>query len=219
MDAVMPEVHQDTVDVLAAAGHRPRFADRHEGCCGALAEHAGLGSLARRQSKGLVAAFPGDAPIVVDSAGCGAHLKDLGRLGDDEARRLSARVVDLFELLADVVDDLPPSKGPRPRVVVQDPCHLRHVQRLHTAVRTVLDRYVDLVELDDDGRCCGAAGSFAMLRPDDAISIRAAKLDAIRRAGGGTVVSANPGCQLHLAAAGLDVVHPVSIVAAFLRGG
>jgi glycolate oxidase iron-sulfur subunit len=220
MDAVQRDVHQDTVDLLAAAGYAPRLATPHEGCCGALAEHAGLTSVAREQATRVMRSMAGDDPVVVDSAGCGAQLKDLGRLiGTEEACRFSARVVDACELLADAVDSLPASTAPRRRVIVSDPCHLRHVQRVHTSVRTLLAPYADVIELDDGGRCCGAAGAFSMQRPADASAIRDEKLAAIRRAGGGLVVSANPGCQLHLAAAGADVVHPVSLVATCIRGG
>jgi glycolate oxidase iron-sulfur subunit len=104
-------------------------------------------------------------------------------------------------------------------VIVQDPCHQRHVQRVHGSVRVLLAPYADVVALDDEGRCCGAAGAFSMQRPDDASAIRDEKIAAIMRAGGGTVASANPGCHLHLGAAGVDVIHPVSLVATCIRGG
>jgi glycolate oxidase iron-sulfur subunit len=220
MDAVQRDVHQDTVDVLVAAGFAPRLATPHEGCCGALAEHAGLTALALEQATRVMRSMPGDDPVVVDSAGCGAQLKDLGRLiGTEEARRFSARVVDACELLAGALDSLPHSNAARRRVIVADPCHLRHVQRVHASVRTLLEPYADVVELDDGGRCCGAAGAFSMQRPADAAAIREEKIAAIGRAGGGLVVSANPGCHLHLAAAGVDVMHPVSLVATCIRGG
>ena len=102
-------------------------------------------------------------------------------------------------------------------MIVQDPCHLRHVQRVHGAVRTVLAHVADVVELDDDGVCCGAGGAYSALQPALAGEIRARKLDAIGRArarsGARIVASANPGCAMHLAAAGVDVRHPVDIVA------
>ena len=88
-------------------------------------------------------------------------------------------------------------------VIVQDPCHLRHVQRAHESVRTVLGRYADIVELDDDGLCCGAGGAYSALQPELAASIRDRKLAAIdrarRRTGATVVASANPGCAMHLA--------------------
>ncbi|MEX0846886.1 MAG: heterodisulfide reductase-related iron-sulfur binding cluster, partial [Ilumatobacteraceae bacterium] len=98
-------------------------------------------------------------------------------------------------------------------IIVQDPCHLRHVQRTHLAVRTVLGAVADLVELDDDGLCCGAGGAYSALEPELAGDIRDRKLAAISRAGSHVVASANPGCAMHLEAAGVAVRHPMSIVA------
>ena len=53
---------------------------RPDGCCGALHVHAGLVPDARRLAERIVRSMPGDAPILVDSAGCGAAMKDYGRL-------------------------------------------------------------------------------------------------------------------------------------------
>ena len=100
---------------------------------------------------------------------------------------------------------------------MQDPCHLRHVQRAHQAVRTVLSPYADVVELDDEGLCCGAGGAYALTQPELAGAIRERKVAAIARSGAPVVASANPGCALHLAAAGVEAVHPCQIVARQLR--
>jgi glycolate oxidase iron-sulfur subunit len=127
--------------------------------------------------------------------------------------RFSARVLDVHEWLAPRLDRLPPATHHMGRVVVQDACHLRHVQRAHLAVRTVLSPYATIVELDDDGLCCGAGGAYSTLHPDTARAVRERKLAAIERCGGGVVASANPGCALHLRAAGLDVRHPLELVA------
>ena len=63
-------------------------------------------------------------------------------------------------------------------MVVQDPCHLRHVQRADGAVRAVLAAAYVVVETDDDGLCCGAGGAYAALQPDLATSIRDRKVEA-----------------------------------------
>lgn len=160
--------------------------------------------------------FPGEDPVLVDSAGCGAQLKDLGHLlGTDEASHFSTRVRDIHEWIAEHLDRLPDSVGPRRTVsvAVQDPCHLRHVQRAHLPVRRVLAPYLDLVELDDEGLCCGAGGAYSVLQPELAGDIRTRKLESIARSGATLVASANPGCSLHLAAAGLTVRHPVQLLA------
>jgi len=222
MDAWMRDVHADVQRVVEATGAGVSLAGPGAACCGALSAHAGLASDARALAHRTMAALPGDAPVLVDSAGCGAMLRDYGHLlGTDEADAFSARVVDVHEWLADRLDALraamPPAAGgtspDRPVVAVQDPCHLRHVQRAHLAVRTVLSPFATLVELDDEGLCCGAGGAYAVAQPDLAGAIRARKVAAIERSGAPVVASANPGCALHLAAAGVTVVHPCTIVA------
>jgi glycolate oxidase iron-sulfur subunit len=217
MDAWQRDVHAAAVRVLATVGIGVALPDERAGCCGALHVHAGLRTEARGLATRTMAAFPGRAPILVDSAGCGAALRDYGRLlGTPEAVRFSARVRDIHGALAELT--LPPARRPvAGRVAVQDPCHLRHVQRDHAAVRTVLRPYVaDLVELDDDGLCCGAGGAYAALQPDLAGRIRERKVAAIERSGATVVASANPGCSMHLAgplqARGVTVVHPVQLI-------
>jgi glycolate oxidase iron-sulfur subunit len=220
MDAWQRPVHQAAIRVLAAAGAGVALPGRGGDCCGALHVHAGLTEPARRLAARVMASMPGPAPILVDSAGCGAQLKDYGHLlGTSEAAAFSARVLDIHEWLAERMDRLPAVTGPRRRAIVQDPCHLRHVQRSHLAVRTVLAPFAELVELDDDGLCCGAGGAYSALHPDTAAAVRDRKLAAIARAGGGLVASANPGCAMHLAAAGVEVRHPIELVAEAITHG
>ena len=214
MDAWQRDVHAATMAVITATG--VGVTPRSGGCCGALSAHSGLGDQARRMAAGVMTSFPGDAPILVNSAGCGAALKDYGHLlGTPAAQAFSERVFDVHEWLAERVDRLPPRTGVRQRVAVQDACHLRHVQRAHLPVRTVLRAVADVVELDDEGLCCGAGGSYSMFHPQIAAAIRERKLESVARSGmsDGLVASANPGCMLHLRAAGLDVRHPMEIVA------
>jgi glycolate oxidase iron-sulfur subunit len=214
MDAWMRPTHRAVQRVIEATGAGVALPDGRAGCCGALHVHAGLIDDASALARRVMSAFPGDADIVVDSAGCGAALKDYGHLlGTPEAVRFSARVLDVHEWLAPRLDRLPAAVHDVGRVVVQDACHLRHVQRAHLAVRTVLTPYATVVELDDDGLCCGAGGAYSTLHPDTARAVRERKLAAIERSGGGVVASANPGCAMHLQAAGLDVRHPLELVA------
>ncbi len=215
MDAWLRDTHRATAAVLTRIGTTYRVPPARAGaaCCGALHVHAGLHDEAAALARRVIGSMPGDAPIVVNSAGCGAALKDYGHLlGTTEAARFSARVVDVHEYVAARVDLLRPARRLGP-IIVQDPCHLRHVQRVLAPVRTVLAEVGDVVELDDDGLCCGAGGAYSALEPQLAGEIRDRKLAAIGRAGGGVVASANPGCAMHLAAAGIIVRHPMDLVA------
>jgi glycolate oxidase iron-sulfur subunit len=168
--------------------------------------------------------MPGTNPIVVDSAGCGAALKDYGHLlGTPEAQTFSQRVLDIHEWLEPHMATIMQSRqiefidsSIKPSVIVQDPCHLRHVQKTHTAVRSILSPVANLIELDDDGLCCGAGGAYSIVEPELAGQIRDRKVRHIRAKSPTQktlVASANPGCLMHLQAAGLFVKHPVDILA------
>jgi glycolate oxidase iron-sulfur subunit len=223
MDAWQRETHRSAAELVTLTGATFAVPGSTGACCGALHVHAGLHDEAAALARRVIDSMPGDAPILVDSAGCGAAMKDYGHLlGTPVALRFSERVLDIDEWLAANLERLPAGSGPRPTVIVQDPCHLRHVQRAHGSVRTLLAHVADVVELDDDGLCCGAGGAYSALQPDLAGAVRQRKVGAIERArarSGATVVaSANPGCSMHLAAV-LDcaVRHPVDIVAEALR--
>lgn len=219
MDAWQRPVHGATLRVLSACGLGARLSGPAAGCCGALAAHAGLVDVARAQARSTVAAMPGDAPVVVASAGCGAQMKDYGHLlGTAEGQAFAARVRDVHELLAERPLPAPRAGWVRPTVAVQDPCHLRHVQRAHQPVRVALAPYADLVELDDEGLCCGAGGAYSVLHPATAAAIRGRKLAAIARSGAPAVASANPGCQMWLTAAGVTARHPIELIDEALHG-
>ena len=213
MDAWMRPTHAACQRVMEATGAGVALPGPGGACCGALSAHAGLTDHARQLARRTMASMPGEAPVVVDSAGCGAAMKEYGHLlGTAEAERFSARVRDVSEWLAERIDLLPTGGRLAYPVAVQDPCHLRNVQRAPQHVRTVLGRYADLVELDDEGLCCGAGGAYAAVHPDMAASIRERKVASIRRSRAPVVASANPGCAMHLAATGLVVRHPIELV-------
>jgi glycolate oxidase iron-sulfur subunit len=219
MDAWQRETHRNTATLISLAGATYAVPNRAGGCCGALHSHAGLHDDAISLAERVMASMPGTAPILVNSAGCGAAMKEYGHLLDTaDAHRFSARVLDVSEWLAERIDRLPEASGPRPVVIVQDPCHLRHVQRAHGPVRTLLGHVADVVELDDDGLCCGAGGAYSSLQPALAGDIRDRKVAAVVRVAGPSgavaVASANPGCSMHLGAVlDLPVRHPVDLVA------
>ncbi|MGA1034581.1 MAG: (Fe-S)-binding protein [Ilumatobacteraceae bacterium] len=209
MDAWQRDVHHAAQRVLEAAGFGVTPTGDLAPCCGALHLHAGL----RSESLGLTAAVDSaldpTIPVLVDSAGCGAHLKD----------HSSLRVYDIQEFLADHLDRLPEVTPLDLRVAVQDPCHLRHVQKVHPATRAVLRPFVrEVAELDDDGMCCGAGGAYSVLEPEMSGQVRERKLDSINRLTPDVVASANPGCSMHLAAAGVPTIHPMQLIAQAIDG-
>jgi glycolate oxidase iron-sulfur subunit len=225
MDAWQRHTHRSTAKVLSALGFGYQVPVK-SGCCGALHTHAGLSDQAAALMRSTMVAFPGDAPILVNSAGCGAALKDFGHLlSTPEAHAFSARVADVHTFVINAVADQPDllrgSDVGIGAIMIQDPCHLRHVQKGHMAVRELVGRVGTPVDLGDDGLCCGAGGAYSALQPELAGQIRERKLAAIiavaQRTGSTRLVSANPGCSQHLSAAlathGIEVLHPIDLIA------
>ena len=183
MDTLFDHVHDATRRTLEANGYRVREVEG-QGCCGALHEHAGDRPAARALARENVEAFrdSGD-PIVVNSAGCGALLKDYGHLLEDEAgAAFGERVRDVTELLA--------AAGPRQgasldaEVAYDAPCHLQHAQRVHDAPLAVLRAIpgLRLGLLPGSDRCCGSAGIYSVLQPAMARAVLDAKIRGIAAA-------------------------------------
>ena len=143
-------------DRPTAGSRRRRVAARCTCTPAATTKHA-------RSRDACMASMPGAAPIVVNSAGCGASMKEYGHLlGTPEARSVRGARRGLLRVGRRARAF--PRRAPQDRVVVvQDPCHLRHVQKAHGAVRTVLGATYDLHDTDDEGLCCGAGGAYAAL--------------------------------------------------------
>jgi glycolate oxidase iron-sulfur subunit len=158
-----------------------------QGCCGAL--HAHNGDLDGGRSLALALGERLAGTIVTTSGGCAAHLAEA--IGRDRVRELSELLdpVSLPEIRVD---------GRRARVTLQDSCHLRNGLGVWREPRAVLAAVADYVELPGAGDCCGAAGTYAMLRPRDAARVLAPKLDAIEASGVDFVVAVNPGCLRQL---------------------
>jgi glycolate oxidase iron-sulfur subunit len=221
MDTLFDHVHAATRRVLEANGYRVLEA-ASQVCCGALHEHAGDTEAARALARRNVAAFEGaEHPIAVNSAGCGALLKDYGHLLESaEGRRVGARVRDITELLA--------AAGPRVAapleldVVYDAPCHLQHAQRVHDAPLAVLRAIpgLRLRLLPGSDKCCGSAGIYSILHPGMARAVLDEKIAEIAASDPRpqVVTTGNPGCLMQigagLAAAGLDirVAHPVELL-------
>ena len=68
----------------------------------------------------------------------------------------------------------------------------------------------ELVELDDEGLCCGAGGAYSIFEPELAGQIRDRQVAAIDRVTPDVVASANPGCSMHLGAVGVPTEASVS---------
>ncbi|TMC79741.1 MAG: hypothetical protein E6J15_00230 [Chloroflexi bacterium] len=198
------DTERATVRLLERDGHVVGVPEEQT-CCGALHAHAGEGARARELARYNVDAFSGsDAKVVVNAAGCGAHLKDYGHvladdpLWADRAKSFAARVRDVSE----VVKPVPARTRRALRVVYQDACHLAHGQRIRAQPRALLRAIegVTLVDIADAERCCGSAGIYNLTHPEVSRELQQDKVRKILDASPDVIVSANPGCMLQIAA-------------------
>ena len=195
-------------------------------CCGALHAHAGDADTARDLARANIAAFEqsGAAMIGVNSAGCGAIMKEYGVLLADDpawkerAEAVAARVRDVSELLA--------LAGPRPgaplplTVTYDAPCHLLHAQRVVAPPLRVLAAIpgMTLVPLEGSEHCCGSAGIYNLVEPDTSDRVLAPKLAHIAETGASLIATGNPGCLMQIgggliqAGIGVRAVHPVDLL-------
>lgn len=211
-------VHDATIRTLAVNGYEVRDI-AGQTCCGALHAHAGLLDQARALARSNIAAFgDGDEPIVVNSAGCGALMKEYAHLiGDAASERFSKRVRDVTEVLAPA----PVPGAPLDLHVAYDPpCHLLHAQGIAVPPLKLFAAIplLELVQVPGAAECCGSAGLFTLLEPEMSRAVLAPKIARLREAAPQVVATGNPGCLMQLGA-GLaaariraQVRHPVELL-------
>lgn len=193
MPILYPQSHYATMKLLQLAGCEVWFPPQ-ERCCGALFAHNGdlEGAERLREHNSRVYASETFDALIVDSAGCGAHLKDF-------YPALKGRVKDLTEWLAEI--GLPePERELKVRVTYQDACHLAHAQKIKKQPRDLLRSLpgVEWVEMRHADICCGAAGLYSTLEPEMSRRILDEKMEDVLATNADVLSVANPGCQMQL---------------------
>lgn len=227
---LMPAINLATIHVLTRNGFEV-VVPPAQGCCGALAAHAGDGKRARNAARNNLQAFPADVDAVItNAAGCGSGLKDYalwlrGEPEEEAARDLGERSMDVTAFLARLKLRPPENLAAEPvRVAWHDACHLAHGQGITAEPRQIISALpgVTLVELEDNINCCGSAGIYNIEQPEIAARLGSLKAESIQRAAPDVVLSSNIGCLTQLqahAAPGTRVMHIMQFLAAGYGSG
>jgi glycolate oxidase iron-sulfur subunit len=244
MDTLYNSVHHDTIKVLNAAGYHVYVPA--SGCCGALASHSGEFKIGEKQTEKFIQAqcdalnklYKGtdenaeiedgepshrqaledfSNPIVFNSAGCGAHVKDKVYL-DSLVVKDIAELIDPNNWLAPISLEafkakLTSLKGIDENAEIEDcaqsikavyhpACHLYHAQGLTTQYQNLLALIpnLELVPFLEAEVCCGSAGFYNLIKPQLAEPIGERKAANIKKAGVDLVITANPGCMSQIEA-------------------
>jgi glycolate oxidase iron-sulfur subunit len=229
---VFPRVNEATVRVLSAEGCDV-LAPPEQGCCGALALHAGRLDEARAFARRAIAVFEraGVERIAVNAAGCGSSMKEYGQLLADDpawadrARAFSARVRDVTEIVSELGAPRAPRHPLALRVAYHDACHLAHAQGVRQPPRDLLRSIpgLEILPFAEQEICCGSAGIYNLVEPQAARELgdrKAAHIDAVTP---DIIATANPGCMLQMSAASArlgrrrPILHPIEILDASVR--
>jgi glycolate oxidase iron-sulfur subunit len=113
------------------------------------------------------------------------------------------------------------------RLAYHDACHMLHGQGLREQPRSLLRSipHVRLVEASEAGVCCGSAGIYNLVQPEEAAELGRIKAADLSGTGADLAVSANIGCTLQIRShmestpRPIPVLHPVQLLQRSLEGG
>lgn len=228
MEGLFTETNRATTRVLSNNGCLVEIPSTQV-CCGALHAHSGFHKTAVMLAKANIDSFmpvtsKNDFPIIVNAAGCGAMMKDYGRLLADDpiyrerAKAFSARVKDVSEFLATI--DLRKASPINRKITYDAPCHLYHGQAVRQQPIDLLKKIpgAEFIPLVGAETCCGSAGIYNLTHPTMARELLKEKIENIKKTTAEILVTGNPGCAMHIGA-GLQLagentllLHPVELL-------
>ena len=218
-----PSVNIATVSVLQANGFEVVLPP-DQGCCGAVSHHQGEMELTRQLASALVDsmnAIEGELDaVLVAASGCGHTMKAYGEILHNNGFR--APVLDVHEFLINVGLSNSFSAQLKPiaqAVAMHDACHMIHGQGIQQQPRALLAAIPDLElkEPMEAGVCCGSAGIYNLVQPEEAAALGTIKANDLSNTGAALVASANIGCTLQLRRhlqGRQPVHHPMELLAA-----
>jgi len=220
---ISPNTNQAATVVLSAMGYQV-IREKNPQCCGALSHHSGnednthtfiINQL--KQWQVIDKQSPLSA-IISTASGCGVMLKDYQRLLPETDKKtyqsLLKKIVDLSELIN--VNALEPLiEATQIDIAFHAPCTLNHGQKLADNLKLNLTALgYKLKEPKDAHICCGSAGTYSIMQPKLSARLKSNKINALEDTKSEMIITANVGCEHHLASESkLEVKHWVEMVA------
>jgi L-lactate dehydrogenase complex protein LldE len=232
-DLFLPDAVADAETLLRAAGHDVAF-PADQTCCGQPAFNAGHRKAAARVARRFERAFSREWPVVCPSGSCATmvarYLPELLDVEPFDVYELSAFMASDTVLQASgsasrsgtgASDTVLLGRDGARRIAYHDSCHLLRELGVSAQPRALLRAAgADLIELERPDLCCGFGGTFSVRRPEVSVAMADDKLADARRTGAEALVTADPGCLLHLRARAARTRGPrvVHLATALARG-
>ncbi|RYY86112.1 MAG: glycolate oxidase subunit GlcF [Comamonadaceae bacterium] len=232
--SMMPNINTATARVLDAAGIQTVVAPA-AGCCGAVKFHLNDQDGGRAQMRANIDAWwplvdsGAVEAIVMNASGCGVTVKEYGHFLQadaayaEKAKRIGALTRDLSEFLPELAATLQGKVRPADGLFAfHPPCTLQHGQKLRGGVEQHLAAlgFRVRVATNEAHLCCGSAGTYSVLHPEIAHTLRDRKLGHLGALEPKAILSANVGCITHLqSGTGTPVRHWVEVLDEALAAG
>jgi glycolate oxidase iron-sulfur subunit len=215
--AIAPSINAATIELLNRLGIEV-IIPAAAGCCGALVHHMGRHAEALAAARANVAAWADDRldAVIVNTSGCGTVLKDYGFLLRHDpmaanAAKVSAKTMDISEYLLKIYE--PTEKPPGLTVAYHAACSLQHGQKITAAPKTLLRKAgFTVVEPKDPHLCCGSAGTYNIMQPEIAATLRRRKLDTLKAKSPDIIAAGNIGCLTQLGGDGIPTIHSIELL-------
>ena len=231
--AMAPNINKATANVLEAMGVQTLYAEG-AGCCGALSHHLNAQEAALAQMRRNIDAWwpllqEGVEALVMTASGCGVSVKEYAHLlaHDKEyatkALDVSNATKDLSEWIIAQTNEIPKLKeklmGDKVREqglqAYHPPCTLQHGQQIKEGVQSLLTAlgFDVAMATQESHLCCGSAGTYSVLNPSIANTLKERKLGHLLALKPKGILSANVGCISHLqSGATLPVRHWIEMI-------
>lgn len=203
-DLASPGPARATVQVLEAMGCEVVLPP-DQTCCGQAALNTGYRHEAQRLMRHWIEVFEPCDAVVSPSGSCTSTVhhhypRVLAEPWAGRARDLVKRSYEVSQFVAAYGSDLRLRLDAT--VTYHDSCHMLRSMGESSSPREVLARVegLRLIELANPDTCCGFGGTFATKFPDVSVAMGDEKLAEATATGTHYLVSADPGCLLHLAA-------------------
>jgi len=205
---VRPDWGMSLLELLEKLGVEV-IASANESCCGIPALQSGDEADARamaRHNVEMLSRAQVDHLLFICPTCATTAIKEWPRLLEDDpklgpkARALAAKAMDISSYLVNVLKVPPPASGEEGRkVTYHDPCHLARGLNVTAEPRQLIEATgAELIEMEEPDACCGFGGSFSMSYYNLSRRINEDKIKQIAATAADCVVTACPGCVLHL---------------------
>jgi L-lactate dehydrogenase complex protein LldE len=131
---------------------------------------------------------------------------------------LAAKTFELSEFLVHQAGWQPEAVEDSEVVTYHDSCHMCRILNIQSEPRQLLAQSGrSIQEMQESDRCCGFGGLFSLRMAEVSDEITAEKLRLAQQSGAPVLVTADPGCLMHMRSvagdSGLQIEHLATVLA------